>query len=505
MICSMDSDHIQSFVFPREPFSRPRFPLSQTCKGHDRRTAAPELEESMNGAQRLKERAALASIAVSVLLTIGKFIAGIASGSLAVLSEAGNNLADVATSILTYFAIRIAHKPADDDHQYGHAKVEAVAALIETGFLFALAAYILVEAIKRLAGHEAVIDPNPLAFGVLMVSIVVDFIRWRSLSRIAKSTKSEALAADALNFSSDIVSCTLALCGLAAAHYGYPQGDAVAALGVAAFIGVAGFQIGRRTINTLVDAAPKGLTEQIKAIAEAVPGVIKVENLRLRPAGAEVVGELAITVSRTLPLEKVAAIKANVATAITARHPEVVVTVSTEPIALDDETILERVLLIAAKRHVPVHHVTMQELGGRTSISFDVELDGRMAHGNAHEIASELETEIGREFGSDIEVETHIEPLEPRQLQGYDAPPATRAEIASALTKMAPATGAIYDVHSVRVRTTPAGLVVNYHCRVSPSLSVDEVHDYVDELERKMRADFTDIVRIVGHAEPLRT
>ncbi len=467
-------------------------------------SASKKSEELANGASRLKEKAALASIAVSVLLTASKFVAGIASGSLAVLSEAGNNLADVATSILTYFAIRIANKPADEDHQYGHAKVEALAALIETGCLFALAAYILVEAIKRLAGHEAVIDPNPLAFGILTLSIVVDFFRWRYLSRIAKSTKSEALAADALNFSSDIVSCTMALGGLAAAQYGYPQGDAVAALGVAAFIAVAGFQIARRTVNTLVDTAPKGLTEQIKSIAQSVPGVIKVESLRLRPAGAEVVGELAITVSRTLPLEKVAAIKTNVATAITTRHPEVAVTVSAEPIALDDETILERVLLIAAKRHLPVHHVTMQELGGRTSISFDVELDGRMPHGNAHEIVTGLETEIGRELGSDIEVETHIEPLEPRQLHGHDAPPATRAEIASALAKFAPSTGAIYDVHSVRVRKTPAGLVVNYHCRVSPSLSVDEVHDHVDELERKMRADFADIVRIVGHAEPLR-
>jgi divalent metal cation (Fe/Co/Zn/Cd) transporter len=212
---------------------------------------------------------------------------------------------------------------------------------------------------------------------------------------------------------------------------------------------------------------------------------------------------IAITVSRTLPLEKAAAIEANVAAAIAAGHPDVALTVTARPIALDDETILERVLLIAAKRHVPVHHVTMQEIDGRTSISFDVELDGRMAHGNAHEIASGLEMEIGRELGPDIEVETHIEPLELRQLQGHDAPPEERAEIASALAKMAPETSAIHDVHSVRVRTTPDGLVVNYHCRVCPHLNVDEVHDHVDALDHKMRGAFPGIVRIVGHAEPL--
>lgn len=467
-------------------------------------SVAAEREASINGANRLKERAALASIAVSALMTAAKFAAGLASGSLAVLSEAGHNLADVATTILTYFAIRIANKPADEDHQFGHAKVEALAALVETGFLFALAVFILIEAIARLAGQDTIIVANPFTFGVLIVSIIVDLVRWRSLKRIATTTKSDALAVDALHFSSDIVSSALALCGIAAARYGYPQGDALAALGLAVFIAVAGFQIGRRTVNTLIDAAPKGLASQIRSIAQTVPGVVKVKTLRLRPAGAAVFGDIAFTVSRTVPLEKAAAIEANVAAAIAAQHPEVAVTVTAQPIALDDETVLERVLLIAAKRRVPVHHVTVQEIGGRTAISFDVELDGRMTHGTAHEIVSGLESEIGHELGPGIEVETHIEPLEPRQLQGKDAPQATRAEIAHALAKMVSGTGPIRDVHSVRVRTTPDGLVVNYHCRVSPYLSVDEVHEHVDELDRKMRAAFTGIVRIVGHAEPLR-
>ena len=456
----------------------------------------------MNAAHALKERAALASIAVSALMTAAKCAAGLASGSLAVLSEAGHNLADVAATVLTYFAIRIANKPADEDHQFGHAKVETLAALIETGFLFALATFILIEAVSRLANHDTSIEPEPIVFAVLIVSIMVDFVRWLSLKRIATATKSDALAADALHFSSDIVGTVLALCGITAALYGYPEGDALAALGLAIFIAAAGLKIGRRTVNTLVDAAPKGLTTQIRSIAQSVPGVIGVETLRLRPAGAEVFGDIAITVSRTLPLEKAAAIEENVAAAIATAYPEAALTVTARPIALDDETILERVLLIAAKRHVPVHHVTLQEIDGRMSISFDAELDGRMAHGHAHEIVSGLEREIGRELGLDMEVETHIEPLEPRQLQGHPVPEQTRAELALIMTDIT-ATGPIRDVHSVRVRATPDGLVVNYHCRVSPSLSVGEVHDYVDELDRKMRDAFPGIVRIVGHAEPL--
>ncbi len=460
--------------------------------------------QARSAGQRLKETAALASIAVSSLMTAVKLIAGLLSGSLAVLSEAGHNLADVGATILTYFAIKIAHKPADDEHQYGHAKVESLAALVETGFLFALAAFVLVEALRRLSGGAPEIRAGALVVGILIASILVDFCRWRTLRKIAKDTKSEALAADALHFSSDMVASLLAIAGVVAARFGFPQGDALAALGVAGFVAVAGYRIGRRTIDTLVDAAPKGLAQEVSAISASVPGVIKVETVRLRPVGPQVIGDLEIAVARTLDLEKVAAIKANVAAHLKARHPEISVTIGAQPIAIDSETILERILLIAAKCHLPVHHITVQEIGGRASISFDVELDGRMPLGEAHEIASGLENAISAELASDIEVESHIEPLEPRQLAGRDADAKLQADIESALIKDACDQGALLDIHDVRVRLTPVGLVVYYHCRVDPALSVDEVHNQVDALERKIRAAFGAISRIVGHAEPTR-
>lgn len=453
--------------------------------------------------QRLKEGAALASIAVSSVMTAAKFVAGISSGSLAVLSEAAHNFADVGATILTYFAIKIAHKPADDDHQYGHAKVETLAALIETGFLFALSAFILVEALRRL-GRPHEIEAGYLVFGILAASITVDFARWQRLRFIARKTKSEALAADALHFSSDMVASFMAIAGLVAAHFGFLQGDALAALGVAGFVALAGYNIGRRTIGALIDAAPKGLADQVASITASVPGVIEVEAVRLRPAGPEVIGDLEITVPRTLSLEKVAAIKDNVAAGIRAKHPDVSVTIATQPIAIDSETILERILLIAARRHAPVHHVTVQTVDGRIAISFDVEMDGHMSLGSAHEIASGLEDEIGREFGSDVEVDSHIEPMEPGQLAGRDADAGVRAEIENALTARACDQGALSDIHNVRVRETTAGLIVNYHLRVDPTLSVNEVHHEVDALEHKIRAAFKTITRIVGHAEPAR-
>jgi cation diffusion facilitator family transporter len=456
----------------------------------------------MDQAHRIKQRAALLSILASSALTLAKLAAGLASGSLALLSEAAHNLVDTGITIITFFAIKVAGKPADEEHPYGHGKVEAVAALIETGFLFALTGFILVEAVSRLRENAANVNPTFWAFGVLAVSILVDVSRIVTLARIARQTKSDALAADVLHFTSDAIGSFLALCGLAAARFGFQQGDAIAALGVALFIGIAGYRLGRRTIDTLIDTAPKGLTESVRQIISDVPGVSGVEALRLRPVGAETLGDVSIFVPRTLPLEKVAAIKEAVNAAIAERYPEVALAVTTHPIALDDETVLERLLLIAAKRHTTVHNVIVQEVDGRISIGFDVEVEAHMPLGQAHEIATALEADTRREFGSDIEVDSHIEPREPRELPGRDTDSATRDQIAAALTELA--REPLVEVHSVRVRQTPAGLVVNYHCRANPDLSVETVHLAVDEVERKLLAAFPAITRIIGHAEPLR-
>ncbi|MGO9005695.1 MAG: cation diffusion facilitator family transporter [Beijerinckiaceae bacterium] len=447
-----------------------------------------------------KQRAALLSIGASLLLTLGKLTAGVLSGSLALMSEAGHNLADTGLTILTYFAVRLSDKPADEEHHYGHGKVEALAALVETGILFALSAYILVEAVRRLTIETVAIDANALAFGVLIISISVDLIRYATLSNVARKTKSDALAADAMHFASDIVGSLLTLLGLVATRLGYPRGDAVAAFGVALFIAIAGYRLAHRTVDTLLDTAPKGLAASVRAIARGVPGVIGVASLRLRPTGSTVVGDIGISIPRTLDLEKAATIEANVGAAIAGVHPDVKITVSANPVALDDETVLERVLLVAAKRHVPIHNVIVQQVDGRSSVSFDVEVDGHMPLGYAHDIVSGLEFDTRNELGANIEVETHIEPLEPRELPGRNAPQELRAGITAALTRHAvmPVTG----IHSVRVRETPAGLVVNYHCYAAPDLSVDEVHHAVDAIERAVIADFPMIARLIGHAEP---
>src|SRR5580698_6707707 len=295
------------------------------------------------------------------------------------------------------------------------------------------------------------------------------------------------------------VAVLIGLCGVAA---GYHWADAAAAIVVAIFICIAGWRLGRRTLDTLTDTAPAGVSERVAAIARRMPGVVAVERVRARPAGAVLFVDLGVGVSRTLPLDRVSSIKERLTRAIRAELPNAEVTITTEPRALDDETVRERVMMIARNRGLAIHHVAVQTVSGRLSVSADLEVEGTLPLTGAHEIASGFEEAVRDEMGPDVEVETHIEPLPADVLPGRDASATRVAEVREALAALAVEIAAIGEVHDVRVRETRDGEIVNFHCRVDPALSVGAVHDAVDALERRLRRRFPTIQRVIGHAEP---
>jgi len=142
------------------------------------------------------------------------------------------------------------------------------------------------------------------------------------------------------------------------------------------------------------------------------------------------------------------------------------------PVARDNETVRDRVMVIARNSGLAIHHVTVHDLGAKLIVSLDLEVDGAMALVAAHDIAHGLERSIREEFGEDVEVDTHIEPLEPELPHGSDAPADRVAAVKAALSGFA-ANGAIHDIHNVRVRDTEAGEIVNFPL---PRRALDERH-----------------------------
>ena len=452
--------------------------------------------------QNVKEKVALSSIAASAGLTAAKGAVGLATGSLAILSEAAHSLLDLAATVMTYFAVRFAGKPADAEHHYGHGKMESVSALIETALLFLLSGIVIREALQRLfGGHGHAVEATPWAFVVIAGSIVIDFARARVLYRVAVETASEALEADALHFGSDLWSSVAVLVGLFAVAFGHAWADAAAAIVVAVFICIAGWRLGRRTIDTLTDTAPVGVGERISAAVRRIPGVVALEQLRIRSAGPVLFADLGVAVSRTLPLDQVTALKDGIVRAVRAENPAAEVTVTIDPRALDDETVLERVMVIARNRALAVHHVTVHSIGRGLSVSLDLEVNGNLPLGRAHEIASSLEQAIRDELGPQVEVETHIEPLQSDWQAGRNAPADRVVAVRDALVEIATTVEFVAQVHDVRVREAD-GEVVNFHCIVDPALTVADVHEKVDEVERALRRRFPTIRRVIGHAEP---
>jgi cation diffusion facilitator family transporter len=454
--------------------------------------------------QNAKQKVALTSIAASAGLTLAKGVVGLSTGSLAILSEAAHSLIDLAATLMTYFAVRVSDKPADAEHHYGHGKIESVSALAETALLFLLSGVVIWEALGRLLGEAHPVAATPWSFVVIVGSIVVDFFRARVLYRVAGETASEALEADALHFGSDMWSSVAVLIGLGAVWLGYGFADSAAAAVVAVFICIAGWRLGRRTIETLTDTAPAGAAAKLTAVAARVPGVVAIERVRVRQAGGVQFVDLIVGVSRTLALDRVAALKGRIEAAVRVEYPKAELSVTTEPRALDGETVLERVMVIARNRSLAVHHVTVHAIGAKLSVSLDLEVDGALALGVAHDIASELEDAVREEIGPDVEVETHIEPLQPHDQPGIDAPPERVAEVRDALSEIAARCAPVGEVHDVRVRRSDGAEIVNFHCRVDPLLTVAETHERVDDVERALRERFPSIKRVIGHAEPRR-
>ncbi|CAL8971483.1 Ferrous-iron efflux pump FieF [Rhodoplanes serenus] len=451
-----------------------------------------------------KERVAAVSVLASGSLALAKFAIGIAIGSLALISDALHSLIDLGATLVTWYAVRVSDRPPDANHHYGHGKVESLAALAETALLFLLAGGIAVEGVQRLIHGGSTPVFSWIPFGVLAVEMVVNGWRAHVLRKTARETGSHALEADSLHFASDLYGSVAVIIGLVLAAYGQAWGDPAAALAVAVIVAALGVRMSRRTIESLMDTAPPGVRDRVARTITAMPGIVRVDRLRVRTVGARHFVDVALAVPRTLPLDRVAALKTRLHTAVASAldDAEADVTISTTPVALDDESVQERIMVIARNRGLAVHHLTVQSIGERLTVALDLEVDGDMPMGAAHEIATALEDAIVAELGPAVEVETHIEPLQAPLTEGREAPPARVAAVADTLGALVGQHPALRNIHDVRLRETPDGDLVVFHCHVDPTRSVLAAHRAVDELERDLRRVQPQVRRAIGHAEP---
>lgn len=285
-------------------------------------------------AKPLKTRAAALSIASNTLLIAGKAVAGVVTGSVAILSDAVQSAIDLVASVITYFSVRKADEPADATHQYGHEKLEDLSAGIEAVLLLVGAAIIAAQAIRRLVegGH---VDAIGAGIAVVAVAAGANLFVAAYLVRTARATGSAALAADGAHLHTDaLVSIGVLVALVVVKVTGAQWIDAAVALMVAAAICVTGVRIllnaGRRLMD---ETLPAEELDPVRAVVESFVGgrVAGYHDLRARHAGSRHEVDLHLQFASGTSLEEAHRLAHEVEDAIRSRLANTTVLVHLEP------------------------------------------------------------------------------------------------------------------------------------------------------------------------------
>jgi cation diffusion facilitator family transporter len=465
-----------------------------------------------NEEAREKRRAALLSVGSAVLLVSLKAFLVIRTGSLGVLSEALHSGLDLLAAVITFLSVRVSDEPADERHPYGHGKFENFSAFVETALLLITALYIIYEAFDRLFFHSVHIQPSVTAILVLLVALTIDMTRARALKNVARKYSSDALEADALHFSTDVWSTIVVISGIGLVWAGetwnlpwLAYADALAGLAVAAIILWVGSQLGRRTLDALLDVAPKGLQQEIAMAVARMDGVLDVDRVRVRRAGNRHFVDATVSVARTASLEQVHALS----DAIEKRIGEIVpsdVMVHAEPRAPQGEHLFEAIRAVAQRMGLAIHDVTALQHAGQLFIELHLEVDENSSLREAHRQASELEEGIRKLRDGSTDVNIHIEPLG-RHIATPDAGVGEMKQLSRAIEDFLNTLTAEFDelvnCHDVRVRQVEHHILASCHCTMRGALRITQVHDVTAALEDRVKGKFPQIYRVTIHPEPV--
>jgi cation diffusion facilitator family transporter len=484
---------------------------------------------TVKDAHREKTMVALSSVGAAIGLTSMKIIVALLTGSLGILAEAAHSGLDLVAALMTFFAVRVADRPADATHHYGHGKVENLSAFLEAGLLLLTAVWIIYEAIRRLLFHEGHVDASIWAIAVMCFSILVDYTRSRALLRVARKLGSQALEADALHFRTDIWSSSVVIVGLLIVlitnSFHLPawlgQADAIAALGVSAIVIWVSIRLVRETIDALLDRAPGALAAQVEEAIQQVEGITEVRRVRVRRAGNKLFADVVIAAPRISTFEQTHELTQRIeAAALAGVHSispqsEVDVVVHVEPTAAPGETVIDQIHYLAELEGVHAHDIRVREVSGKLEADFDVEVHANMDLLGAHAVATRLEQTILRNNSQLRRVTTHLEAPDTIVVHRQDVTqqyPKMAAQIRSIADTIAEA-GSAHDVHLYRsyspnierkalVEDGSEGLDVVLHAIFDAHAPISQVHTLAEEIQRTLRQAFPHLASVVIHTEP---
>ena len=442
-----------------------------------------------------QRRTALISIGAAGALVALKLGTGLASGSLGLVSEALHSGTDLVAALLTFFAIGVAVRPADEGHQYGHGKAEHLAALFEAAVLALVSVAVAALALTRLFGvAESRVDPSWWVFAVVGLVLAIDLGRTVVSLRTARRYSSEALLSNALHFGSDFVGTLAVLAGLIAATAGFPEGDSIAALFVAVLVLVAAARLMRRNVDVLMDNAPADAEEAARAAIARIEPPVELSRLRLRQAAGRTFADVVISVPPGAAVGQGHAVADRVEAELERALPGSDVVVHVEPDA-HEAALRERAhaAALSVPRVREIHNLSVVSLGGATALSLHLKLPGDLSLEEAHELAEEVERAIVRAVPEIGSVQTHLEPL----AEAGAAEVVQAAELEAAVARAAGG-----PPRELRLLRTEKGVVAFLTLGLDPASTLAEAHARASEVEERLRRERPDVADVIVHTEP---
>lgn len=446
---------------------------------------------------RLKALKISACAITSVVLV--EFTLGLAVGSLAILSDGAHALLDAVSMFILLLATKASLKPSDEEHMYGHEKIEPLGGLIGGLILFATALFLIARALQKIVqGEISIIQEWELAgFAAIAYTLCVDIVRVGVLHK----SKGESVTVKAGFYHSiaDLGSTLIALFGFGMATIGFPIFDALASIVLSGAIGYLSVKLAKASGMELSDAVSKDLAERVRKTIMTTEGVSRVTNLRVRKTGAKIFAEATIQVPNYMSLEESHKVASKVEENLKLLLGDTQAVIHVEP--LEKEMLTEKLVEKTAKEIEgvkDVHEVDAVYAHGKLHITLHALVDPKLSVHEAHELAEKIERSLNQNIENVGNVTVHIEPFDSIAKRGLVV---KETDIEQIIHKTAKNLEHVLAVKRVVTYIAGGKRYINIDCCFKGQISIEEAHKVASKIEDAIRKRFTEIM-VTVHVEP---
>jgi cation diffusion facilitator family transporter len=477
---------------------------------------------TISDVQAIKRSALRMSLVAIVSVFVFEFIAGLFTNSLALITDSTHALLDAVVTAILIIAVRLALKPKDIDHTYGHGKIETIGGFIGGIALFVVAIFFIIEAIIRLASSTTdsasvvVVTPGIIGFAAVAYTLAVDGFRITVLGRAmkktaAKITGSTTLKADFYHAFADLASTTVAFVGLWLVTIGFGYGDSIAAIILGSFLSYLSVRFAYQNAMELTDVISPRLVGTVQQAANETEGVLRSDDIKMRRVGNEIFVEATIALHAEISFESAHDISAKVENNIAKSLSDSGLHVKPRNITVHFEPMLgvdmqpELVIESAASQVTGVrgvHNVIISKIANSHSMdaSLHIQVNRSATLGEAHSIANAVEDSIKKQLTAVENITVHLEPVMPDVVGMEPIADSTMHDFIRKVI-LGSASG-VKKVDRIGIyRTAQNILKIDVNCSFSSEMTIEQIHERVSEIEKDIRIKYPGSI-VTIHAEP---